>query len=46
MGLFGLVGSLIFVGLQLGQIQAIALSETFENRTVVEGNVHVRHYGN
>lgn len=28
-GLFGVIGSLIFVGLQLKQTQAIALSETY-----------------
>lgn len=32
-GLFGVIGSLIFVGLQLRQTQAIALSETYQNRT-------------
>jgi len=32
-GLFGVIGSLIFVGLQLRQTQAIALSETYYNRT-------------
>jgi hypothetical protein len=32
-GLFGVIGSLMFVGLQLRQTQAIALSETYQNRT-------------
>ncbi len=32
-GLFGVIGSLIFVGLQLKQTQDIALSETYQNRT-------------
>jgi len=32
-GLFGVISSLIFVGLQLRQTQAIALSETYYNRT-------------
>jgi len=40
-GLFGVIGSLIFVGLQLRQTQAIALSETYQNRaaTSVEASV-------
>jgi len=32
-GLFGVIGSLIFVGIQLKQTQDIALSETYQNRT-------------
>lgn len=32
-GLFGVIGSLIFVGLQLKQTQDIALSDTYQNRT-------------
>jgi len=31
--LFGVIGSLIFVGLQLKQTQAIALSQTYQSRT-------------
>ncbi len=40
-GLFGVIGSLIFVGLQLNQTQAIAESQTYQNRTatIVELNV-------
>ncbi|MDX1402999.1 MAG: hypothetical protein R3192_00600 [Woeseiaceae bacterium] len=39
-GLFGVIGSLIFVGLQLRQTQAIALSETYQGRTAntIEAN--------
>jgi len=42
-GLFGVIGSLIFVGLQLRQTQAIALSETYYNRTAtsIDANVGV-----
>lgn len=32
MGLFGVIGSLIFVGLHLRQTRAVALSETYQNR--------------
>ena len=32
-GLFGVIASLVFVGLQLQQTQAIALSETYQDRT-------------
>ena len=32
-GLFGVIGSLIFVGLQLKQTQEIALSEAYQSRT-------------
>jgi len=32
-GLFGVIGSLIFVGLQLRQTQEIALAATYHNRT-------------
>ena len=34
-GLAGVIGSLIFVGLQLKQTQAIALSDTYQSRTAV-----------
>ena len=40
-GLFGVIGSLIFVGLQLKQTQAIALSETYQNRTATSINAGV-----
>ena len=42
-GLFGVIGSLIFVGLQLRQTQAIALSETYQNRSAaaIDTNVGV-----
>jgi hypothetical protein len=42
-GLFGVIGSLIFVGLQLRQTQAIAFSETYYNRaaTSIDMNVGV-----
>lgn len=35
LGLFGVIGSLVFVGLQLKQTQDIALSETYQSRTAV-----------
>lgn len=40
-GLAGVIGSLIFVGLQLKQSQAIALSDTYQSRTThtVEANM-------
>lgn len=40
-GLFGVIGSLIFVGLQLKQTQAIALSDTYQGRTAntIEANI-------
>ena len=40
-GLVGVIGSLIFVGLQLKQAQAIALSDTYQSRTAntVESNI-------
>ena len=39
-GLAGVIGSLIFVGLQLKQAQAIALSDVYQNRTAtnIEAN--------
>jgi len=40
-GLFGVIGSLIFVGLQLKQTQAIALSETYHNRTATSVDMNV-----
>ena len=40
-GLFGVIGSLIFVGLQLRQTQAIALSETYQSRTATNINANV-----
>ena len=42
-GLFGVIGSLVFVGLQLRQTQAIALSQTYQNRTAstIDMNVGV-----
>jgi hypothetical protein len=40
-GLFGVIGSLIFVGLQLRQTQAIALSETYYNRTATSIDMNV-----
>ena len=40
-GLFGVIGSLIFVGLQLRQTQAIALSDTYQNRTATTVNANV-----
>ena len=40
-GLFGVIGSLIFVGLQLRQTQAIALSETYQSRTATSINANV-----
>ena len=40
-GLFGVIGSLIFVGLQLRQTQAIALSERYENRSAATINTNV-----
>jgi hypothetical protein len=40
-GLFGVIGSLIFVGLQLRQTQAIALSETYQSRTATAINANV-----
>ena len=40
-GLFGVIGSLIFVGLQLRQTQAIALSETYQNRTATSIGLQV-----
>ena len=40
-GMFGVIGSLIFVGLQLKQSQAIALSETYQNRTVANIEMNV-----
>lgn len=40
-GLFGVIGSLVFVGLQLKQTQTIALSETYQARSMaaVEANM-------
>jgi hypothetical protein len=40
-GLAGVIGSLIFVGLQLKQAQAIALSDTYQSRTAntIETNI-------
>ena len=40
-GLFGVISSLIFVGLQLKQTQAIALSETYQNRTAANIEMNV-----
>jgi hypothetical protein len=40
-GLFGVIGSLIFVGLQLRQTQAIALSDTYQNRTATSVEMNV-----
>lgn len=39
-GLFGVIGSLVFVGLQLKQTQAIALSQTYQNRTATTVAIH------
>ena len=40
-GLFGVIGSLIFVGLQLRQTQAIALSQTYQSRTATSVDMNV-----
>ena len=40
-GLFGVIGSLIFVGIQLKQTQAIALSETYMNRSTAVADMNV-----
>ena len=40
-GLFGVIGSLIFVGIQLRQTQDIALSETYQNRTMANIDMNV-----
>jgi hypothetical protein len=39
-GLFGVIGSLIFVGLQLKQTQDIALSDTYQNRAAIANDVN------
>jgi hypothetical protein len=40
-GLFGVIGSLIFVGIQLKQTQAIALSETYQNRSSAVADMNI-----
>ena len=39
-GLFGVIGSLFFVGLQLKQSQDIAVSETYQNRTTMANDLN------